>query len=67
MVLGYIDFTSIDIQTFIFTEINYTKFIFNLVFRINVHVGHRREWALKNGGAQLKSGCTIIKVINLGA
>ena len=29
MVLGYNDFTSIDIQTFIFTEINYTKFIFN--------------------------------------
>ena len=52
MVLGYNDFTLIDIQTFIFIEINYTKFIFTLVFRITVHVGYRREWALKNGGAQ---------------
>ena len=47
MVLGYNDFTFIDIQTFIFTKINYTKFIINLVLRITVHVGHRREWALK--------------------
>ena len=42
-----------------YTNIFYTKFIFNLVFRITVHVGHKREWALKFAGAQLKSEGTI--------